>query len=69
MVKISVMAFDKNTNAFLGTTIFSDSKEDFNQKYEEFEKEIPFSKYYIEVEPVSDLTEQEMEIIEDYYTF
>ncbi len=63
------MAFDKNTNAFLGTTIFSDSKEDFNQKYEEFEKEIPFSKYYIEVEPVSDLTEQEMEIIEDYYTF
>lgn len=69
MVKISVMAFDKNTSAFVGTTIFSDSKEDFNQKYEEFEKEIPFSKYYIEVEPVSDLTQQEMEIIEDYYTF
>ena len=63
------MAFDKNTNAFIGETIFTDSKEDFNQKYEEFEKGIPFSKYYIEVEPVSDLTEQEMEIIEDYYTF
>jgi hypothetical protein len=69
MVRISVMAFDKNTNAFVGETISTDSKEDFNQKYEEFEKNVPFSKYYIEVEPVSDLTEQEMEIIEDYYTF
>jgi hypothetical protein len=67
MVKISVTAFDKNTNAFLGSTIFSDSKQDFNQKYEEFEKKIPFSKYYIEIESLDDLTEQGMKIIEDYY--
>ena len=60
------MAFDKNTNAFLGS-IFSDSKEDFNQKYEEFEKNVPFSKYYIEIDSVSYLTEQGMKIIEDHY--
>lgn len=67
MIKVSVMAFDKNTNAFIGTTIFADSKEDFNQRYEEFSQEVPFSKFYIEVEPVTDLTEEQMEIIEDYY--
>jgi hypothetical protein len=66
MTKISVMAFDKNTNAFVGTTIFTDSKEDFNEKFDEFCKDIPYSKYYTEIEPLDDSDEKVWEIIADH---
>jgi hypothetical protein len=69
MIKISVMAFDKNTNAFLGQTIVTDSKHDFNEKFEAFQQEVPYSKFYTEIEPLSNLSEEQMEIIEDHLIF
>jgi hypothetical protein len=67
-VVVTITAFDKNTSNFFGKTIVADSKEEFNEQVEEFETEIPFSRFYITMENqwLDDLTEEQLQIVEDH---
>ena len=65
-VYVQITAFDKNSNDNMGRSIVANTKESFNKQVEEFEMDIPYTKYYITL--VSDehlLPEQEL-IVSDY---
>ena len=68
LVVVTITVFDKNTSNFFGKTIVADSKEEFNEQVEEFETEIPFSRFYITMENrlPDDLTEEQLQIVEDH---
>jgi hypothetical protein len=66
MVIVNAYAFDKNSSSFYGEQVRAETKEEFNTKMEEFYNSIPFTKYYTEVSPVGDLSEQDWEIITDH---
>lgn len=66
-VVVTIRAFDKNTSSFYGKTIIADSKEEFNEQVEDFEGEVPFSRFYITLEAEDvDLTEEQLQIVEDH---
>lgn len=67
-VVVTISAFAKNTSSFYGRTIVADSKEEFNQQVEEFEAEVPFSNFYITIENrwLDDLTDEQLQIVEDH---
>ena len=48
-VYVQIIAFNKNGNDNIGRTIVADNKESFNKQVEEFESEVPFTKFYIEM--------------------
>ena len=65
-VYVQITAFDKNSNDNMGRSIVANTKKSFNKQVEEFEMDIPYTKYYITL--VSDeplLPEQEL-IVSDY---
>ena len=65
-VYVQITAFDKNSNDNMGRSIVANTKESFNKQVEEFEMDIPYTKYYITLasdEPL--LPEQEL-IVSDY---
>ena len=68
-VIVTITAFDKNTNNFYGKTIVADSKEEFNEQVEEFEANVPFSKFYTTIENqwLDDLTEEQLQIVLKIY--
>lgn len=67
-VVVTITAFDKNTNSFYGKTLVADSKEEFNEQVEEFEANVPFSQFYTTIENqwLDDLTEEQLQIVEDH---
>jgi len=66
-VVVTIRAFDKNTSNFYGKTIIADSKEEFNEQVEDFEAEVPFSRFYITLEAEDvDLTDEQLQIVEDH---
>ena len=67
MVIVNAFAFDKDTSAMFGYQIRSESKEDFNAQMKDFEESIPFTKYYTELTSDSEISQEDEEIIEDYY--
>lgn len=65
MVRVAITAFDKNSSNFHGGTITAETKEEFNKAVKEFEDDVPFSKYFIEMEAEeSDISDKE--IISDH---
>jgi hypothetical protein len=65
-VYVQIIAFDKNSNNNIGRNIVADSKDNFNKQVEEFENEIPYTKFYIEIIADDVLTDEQLEIVEDY---
>ena len=65
-VYVQIIAFDKNSNDNIGRSIVADNKESFNQQVEEFENEVPFTKFYIEMIADDVLTDKQLEIVEDH---
>ena len=65
-VYVQIIAFDKNSNDNIGRSIVADNKESFNQQVEEFESEVPFTKFYIEMIADGVLTDKQLEIVEDH---
>jgi len=65
-VYVQIIAFDKNSNDNIGRSIVADSKDSFNKQVEEFENEIPYTKFYIEIIADDVLTDEQLEIVEDY---
>jgi predicted DNA binding protein len=65
-VYVQIIAFDKNSNDNIGRSIVADNKESFNQQVEEFESEVPFTKFYIEMIADDVLTDKQLEIVEDH---
>jgi len=66
MVIINAYAFDKNSSAMCGEQIRANTKEEFNSQMKEFEDSIPFDKYYTELISDSELSDEDMKIVEDY---
>jgi hypothetical protein len=65
-VYVQIIAFNKNGNDNIGRTIVADNKESFNKQVEEFESEVPFTKFYIEMIADDVLTDKQLEIVEDH---
>lgn len=65
-VHIQIIAIDKNSADSYSRSIVASTKENFNRQVEEFENDIPFTKYYIEMMADDVLTEEQQQIVEDY---
>jgi hypothetical protein len=65
-VYVQITAFDKNSADNIGRSIVADNKESFNKQVEEFENEIPFTKFYVEMVADDVLTDEQLEIVEDH---
>lgn len=65
-VYVQIIAFDKNSNNNIGRSIVADTKDSFNKQVEEFENEIPYTKFYIEIIADDTLTDEQLEIVADY---
>ena len=65
-VYAQVFAFDKNSSDSMLRTIIASTKESFNQQIIEFESEVPFEKWYMEIIADDVLDEDQLLIVEDY---
>ena len=65
-VYVQIIAFDKNSNNNIGRSIVANTKDSFNKQVEEFENEIPYTKFYIEIIADDTLTDEQLEIVADY---
>ncbi len=65
-VYVQITAFDKNSADNIGRSIVADNKESFNQQVEEFESEVPFTKFYVEMVADDVLTDEQLKIVEDH---
>jgi hypothetical protein len=65
-VYVQITAFDKNSADNIGRSIVADNKESFNQQVEEFESEVPFTKFYVEMVADDVLTYEQLKIVEDH---
>jgi hypothetical protein len=65
-VYVQIIAFDKNSNENIGRGIVANTKESFKEQVEEFENEIPYTKYYVEMIADDVLTDEQLEIVGDY---
>ena len=65
-VHVQIMAFDKNSNNNIGRSIVANTKKSFNEQVSEFEEEVPFSKFYIEIIADDVLDEEQQKIVEDH---
>jgi hypothetical protein len=65
-VYVQIIAFDKNSNNNIGRSIVADTKESFNRQVEEFENEVPFTKFYTEIIADDVLDEEQEKIVEDH---
>ena len=65
-VHVQIIAFDKNSNNNIGRSIVADTKESFNRQVEEFENEVPFTKFYTELIADDVLDDEQEKIIEDH---
>lgn len=68
-VHVQIMAFDKNSGDSYSRNIVASTKESFNKQVEEFENEVPFNKYYVEIIPDESLTEEQQEIVSDHEVY
>ena len=65
-VFVQITAFDKNSNDNFSRNIVAEYKEDFNRQVEDFEKDVPFTKYYLELVADDILDSEQEKIVEDY---
>jgi hypothetical protein len=65
-VVVQITAFDKNSNDNFSRNIVAEYKEDFNRQVEDFEKDVPFTKYYLELVADDILDSEQEKIVEDY---
>jgi hypothetical protein len=65
-VYVQIIAFDKNSNNNIGRSIVANTKDSFNKQVEEFENEIPYTKFYIEIIADDTLSDEQLEIVADY---
>ena len=65
-VHVQIIAFDKNSNNNIGRSIVADTKESFNRQVEEFESEVPFTKFYTELIADDVLDDEQEKIVEDH---
>ncbi len=65
-VFVQIMAFDKHSADNFGRTIVADTKESFNKQVEEFESEVPFTKFYVEMIADEVLNDEQLKIVEDH---
>jgi hypothetical protein len=65
-VYVQIIAFDKNSNNNIGRSIVANTKDSFNKQVEEFESEIPYTKFYIEIIADEVLNDEQLEIVADY---
>jgi len=68
-VHVQIMAFDKNSGDNYSRNIVASTKESFNKQVEEFENDVPFSKYYVEIIPDESLNEEQQEIVSDHEVY
>jgi hypothetical protein len=66
MVKVQLLAFDKNSSEHIGTTIMARDKQEFNLSVEDFLMGVPYTRYYIEFISDEPLTDEQKEIVEDF---
>lgn len=65
MVCFTIIAFDKNSSRYMGETISSNSNQTTLKRIEEFCSEVPFNKFYYEIEVDWDVSENVGEIMKD----
>ena len=65
-VYAQVFAFDKNSGDSMLRTVIASTKESFNKQIMEFESEVPFEKWYMEIIADDVLDEEQLLIVEDY---
>ena len=67
-VYITVTAFDKHSSEFIGASFTASTRKEANKKIKKFEKDIPFTKYYKEINidiDNNELTPEQEEIVMD----
>jgi len=57
-MKINLHACDKDSSAGYSKTILFENKEDFLEQYNEFKEEVPFSRWYLDLDTDEDGTEE-----------
>lgn len=65
-VFVQIMAFDKHSADNFSRNIVADTKESFNKQVEDFESEVPFTKFYIEMIADEVLNDDQLAIVEDH---
>lgn len=65
-VYVQVFAFDKNSGDSMLRNVVASTKESFNKQISEFESEVPFTKWYMEIIADDVLDEDQLLIVEDY---
>jgi hypothetical protein len=65
-VFVQITAFDKNSNDNFSRNIVADCKEDFNRQVEDFENDVPFTKFYLELVADDILNSEQEKIVGDY---
>ncbi len=61
-----MIAFDKNSGATYSENLVAETKEQVNKQFKNFEENVPFTKWYYEIELDDiDLTDEQKEIVSD----
>lgn len=66
MIRLQIFAFDKDSSGNYSKTIAVEDKEDFTAQVEEFEKEVPFSRFFSDIEPCNTLSDEEEKLFEEF---
>ena len=66
MIHVQAHAFDKSSSATFSKSLAFETKEELNKQFKVFEEEVPFSKWYYELQTEEVLTEKEEEVLSEY---
>jgi hypothetical protein len=66
-VVATIRAFDGNSKRFMSETVYAQTKEEFNERVDNFIAGVPFSRFHITIKSEdSDLTPEQLQIMEDH---
>ena len=65
-MRLTIHAFDKNSSANYSESMEVETKEELDSKFKDFEDNVPFHKWYYEIQTEEALSEEEEEVLSDY---
>ena len=63
---LTIHAFDKNSSGVYSESINVQTKEELDSEFKMFEDNVPFLKWYYEIQAEEVLSEDEEEVLSDY---
>ena len=65
-MRLTIHAFDKNSSANYSESMEVETKEELDSKFKDFEENVPFLKWFYEIQTDEVLSEEEEEVLSDY---